>query len=106
MIPIKLTPEILARLDKIEDPELRKKHETAIRNARVLVSDLKIYNEDLVKAAFEKPLDKRRIMRFIGPLIKQSWQMYKQKIDPEILKESNYLKEALNEMLAGGEKVF
>ncbi len=83
-------------------PEEKTKHENAIRNARVIVSDIKLYHGELVK----KAVANNAIVKMIGPFIKDSWKIYKDRVPKEIVDSSNYFKEALNEFICDGKKVF
>ena len=74
----------------------------AKRLARVLVSDILCYNQDKRDQAL---LD-GNLMTVLGDEIKKSWELYKEKIGPELANSTNYFKEALNEILADGQKVF
>lgn len=83
-------------------PEEKTRHRSAIRNAKVVASDLKLYHGELV----EKAVANNAIVRLIGPFIKDSWRMYKQRVPSDIVKSTNYFKEALNEFVCGGKKIF
>jgi len=74
----------------------------AKRLARVLVSDILCYNQDKRDQAL---LD-GSLMTVLGDEIKKSWELYKEKVGPELANSTNYFKEALNEILADGQKVF
>jgi predicted Zn finger-like uncharacterized protein len=74
----------------------------AQRLARVLVSDILCYNQ----AKRDQALIDGNLMTVLGDEIKKSWELYKEKVGPEIAKSTNYFKEALNEILADGQKVF
>ena len=91
----------------VETPGKRKpaghsKEDRAKRLARVLVSDILIYNRD----KRDEALTEGTLMTVLGEDIKKSWELYKEKVGPEIAKSTNYFKEALNEILADGQKVF
>ncbi len=83
-------------------PEEKAGHLDAIRQAKVIVSDIKLYHGDLVA----KAVANNAIVKMIGPFIKDSWKIYKGRIDADVLESSNYFKEALNEFICGGKKVF
>lgn len=74
----------------------------ALRLARVLVSDILCYNRD----KRDQALIDGNLMAVLGDEIKKSWELYKEKVGPEIAKSTNYFKEALNEILADGQEVF
>ena len=46
------------------------------------------------------------LMAVLGDEIKKSWELYKEKVSPDLANSTNYFKEALNEILADGQKVF
>jgi len=85
-----------------EDPETRKKKERSKRLARVFVSDILVYNKD----KRDKGLENGDLMTVLGPEIKKAWEAYKEKIGPSAAGSSDYFREALNEILANGQKVF
>ena len=74
----------------------------AKRLALVLVSDILCYNQD----RRDQALIDGNLMAALGDEIKKSWELYKEKVGPEIAKSTNYFKDALNEILADGQKVF
>jgi predicted Zn finger-like uncharacterized protein len=74
----------------------------AKRLARVLVSDILCYNQE----KRDQALIDGNLMAVLGDEIKKSWELYKEKVGSEIAKSTNYFKEALNEILADGQKVF
>jgi predicted Zn finger-like uncharacterized protein len=80
----------------------RSQDDRARRLARVLVSDILCYNQDKRDQAL---LD-GDLMTVLGDEIKKSWELYKEKVGPELANSTNYFKEALNEILADGQKVF
>jgi len=85
-----------------EDPEARRSKERSKRLARVFVSDILVYNED----KRDKGLASGDLMTVLGPEIKKAWEAYKEKIGPSVVESNDYFREALNEILADGQKVF
>ena len=53
-----------------------------------------------------KALAEGKLMAVLGPEIKKSWETYKEKVNPKVADSTNYFKDALNEILADGKKVF
>jgi predicted Zn finger-like uncharacterized protein len=80
----------------------RSSEDRAKRLARVLVSDILWYNRD----KRDQALKDGTLMTTLGEEIKKSWELYKEKVGPETAHSTNYFKEALNEILANGQKVF
>lgn len=70
--------------------------------ARALVSDIMVYNKDLYDTA--KAED--NLLEALGTEIKKSWELYKVKVTPEVANSTDHFRNALNEILADGEKVF
>jgi len=70
--------------------------------ARALVSDILVYNREMRDAA----LAEGNLLESLGAEIKKSWELYKQKVTPEVANSTNHFRDALNEILADGEKVF
>jgi len=77
-------------------------HERARRLARVLVSDILVYNQ----ALRDQARSEGRLASALGPEIGKAWELYKSKVSPEVVANTTYFKDALNEILAGGEKIF
>ena len=42
----------------------------------------------------------------LGQEIKKSWELYKEKVTPEVANSTNHFRDALNEILADGENIF
>lgn len=85
-----------------ETPEQKKKRERTKRLARVYVSDILVYNQE----KRDQALSKGKLMTALGPEIKKAWEAYKEKVGPEIVESNDYFRNALNEILADGQKVF
>ena len=85
-----------------DDPEKKKKHRKAERLGRSLVKDIYLYHKDKV----EQGRRNGTLVQLLGEEIKKSWKFYKRQIDPEVLQEKNYFKDALNEIIAEGKEVF
>jgi len=78
------------------------KEDRAKRLARVLVSDILIYNRE----KRDESLANGTLMTVLGDEIKKSWELYKEKVGSDVAGSNNYFKEALNEILADGQEVF
>lgn len=85
-----------------EDPELRRRRDRSKRLARVFVSDILVYNKD----KRDKALASGDLMTVFGPEIKKAWEAYKDKVGSDLTESSQYFREALNEILADGRKIF
>jgi predicted Zn finger-like uncharacterized protein len=70
--------------------------------ARALVSDILVYNRELR----DKALAEGNLLEALGAEIKKSWELYKEKVTPEVANSTNHFRDALNEILAEGDKVF
>ncbi len=70
--------------------------------ARALVSDILVYNRDMRDTG----LAEGNLLEVLGGEIKKSWELYKEKVTPEVANSTTYFREALNEILADGESVF
>jgi predicted Zn finger-like uncharacterized protein len=95
-------PAAEAKSAPFESPELRKKRERAKRLARVFVSDILVYNRE----KRDQGLANGDLMAVLGSEIKKAWEAFKEKVGPELVESSDYFRDALNEILAGGQKVF
>jgi predicted Zn finger-like uncharacterized protein len=85
-----------------DDPEKLKKHKKAERLGRSLVKDIYLYHKDKV----DQGRRNGTLVQLLGEEIKKSWKFYKNQVEPEVLQERNYFKDALNEIIAEGKEVF
>jgi predicted Zn finger-like uncharacterized protein len=76
--------------------------EKSRRLARALVSDILVYNRD----ARDRALEQGNIVQSLGQEIKKSWELYKERVTPEMANSNNHFREALNEILADGQQIF
>jgi hypothetical protein len=82
------------------DPEARKKHEEAQRFARLLVSEIKLYNEAKVKQG-QKSRDLYDLLR---DDIERSRQLYRERVAESIRVTTNYFNDELVRILAEGDE--
>jgi hypothetical protein len=82
------------------DPETRKKHEEAQRFARLLVSEIKLYNEAKVKQG-QKSRDLYDLLR---DDIERSRQLYRERVAENIRVSTNYFNDELVRILAEGDE--
>lgn len=80
------------------DPKQKK----ARRLARALVSDILVYNRE----TRDRALADGTLVQALGQEIKKSWELYKEKVDPEFATDSNLFRDALNDILADGQRIF
>ena len=80
----------------------RAAHERARRLARALVSDILVYNQD----ERDRALHEGNLASALGAEVNRAWDLYKTKVDRQVLQGTSYFKDALNEILADGQKVF
>jgi predicted Zn finger-like uncharacterized protein len=83
-------------------PEERQKHERARRLARVLASDVAIYNRE----KRERGMQDGNIVAVLGYEIKKSWETYKERVGIDFANATPYFRDALNEIVAEGKKIF
>jgi hypothetical protein len=74
-------------------------HEEARRLARLLVSEIKLYNEEQV----EEGRRNRDIYERLKEDIDRSRQMYDERVDPKILRSTDYFYQELVRILASGD---
>ena len=74
-------------------------HEEARRLARLLVSEIKLYNEEQV----EEGRRNRDIYERLKEDIDRSRQMYEERVDPRILRSTDYFYQELVRILAAGD---
>ncbi|HEX7077826.1 MAG TPA: zinc-ribbon domain-containing protein [Candidatus Eisenbacteria bacterium] len=84
------------------EPEERKRHERARRLARVLASDIAIYNRE----KRDRGILEGNLVAVLGYEIKKSWDIYKERVGADFANGTPYFRDALNEIVAEGRKVF
>ena len=94
--------ETAVALEDPPSPTRRRGRDKARMLARALVSDIMVYNQ----TARDKALANGNLLEALGPEIKKSWELYKDKIGSEVANDTTHFRDALNEILAGGKKVF
>lgn len=82
--------------------EDKKWHERARRLAKVLASDLVLYNKEKV----EQGLHEGTLAKLLGNEIRRSWEYYCQQIPKHVVDSTNYFKEALNRIVGKGREIF
>ena len=80
----------------------RDPHEKASRLARVLVSDIITYNPE----RHQRALDAGTIKQDFDDEIKKSWGEYVDQVGRDLAESTEYFNQALNEILARGQKIF
>lgn len=74
----------------------------ARRLARALVSDMIVYQPD----KRQKALKDGNLKTAFEEEIKKSWEEYMQQVGEDLAKSTPFFTDALNEILAGGQKIF
>ena len=85
-----------------QDSAMPRDHQRARRLARVLVSDIMVYNQE----SRDKALAEGNLVSMLAGEVSKAWELYKSKVDAVVLEGSDYFKDALNEILADGRKVY
>ena len=80
------------------DSETRKKHEEAMRFARLLVSEIKLYNE----AKVQQGRSSNGIYNLMRDDIERSRQLYKERVPEPVRSQTNYFNDELIRILADG----
>lgn len=83
-------------------PEEKARHDKARRLARVLASDIAIYN----KEKRDRGLEEGNLVAVLGYEIKKSWEIYKERVGADFANATPYFRDALNDLLAEGKKIF
>ena len=81
------------------DSDTRKKHEEAMRFARLLVSEIKLYNE----AKVQQGRSNNGIYNLMRDDIERSRQLYKERVPEPIRSRTNYFNDELIRILADGD---
>lgn len=106
--PAAAAPAAAARVDSAvavaESPRnaRRPRRDKTEMLARALVSDIVVYNRE----ARDRALADGKLLEVLGPEIKKSWELYKEKVGAGTANSTSYFKDALNEILADGRKLF
>ncbi|HSF17990.1 MAG TPA: hypothetical protein VLK65_20800 [Vicinamibacteria bacterium] len=95
--PVAKAPEV--ELDSL-DSENRKKHEEAMRFARLLVSEIKLYNESKVREGRVT----RDLYNKLRDDIERSRQLYKERVSETIRAATNYFNDELVRILGDGDE--
>jgi hypothetical protein len=74
----------------------------ARRLARALVSDMIVYQPEKRQAALEQG----NLKEAFEEEIKKSWEEFSEQVGQEMAESTTFFTDALNEILAGGEKIF
>ncbi len=74
----------------------------ARRLARALISDLAVYYPDRRKEG----LAQGTLKQLFQEEIQKSWEEFTEQVGKELAESTTYFNDALNEILAGGQKVF
>ncbi len=85
-----------------EDPQQKRQRDKARRLARALVSDILVYNRE----KRDKALASGNLVQALAGEIKKSWEVYKERVTPEVANSTDHFREALNDILAEGQKIF
>lgn len=83
----------------VRTPEEQKRHDEAKRFARLLVSEIRLYNEQAVQEGKRT----KDIYRRLKEDVDRSREMYDQRVPPDIRSQSNYFQEELVRLLADGD---
>jgi len=94
---VPVTPAVPAM--PVRTPEEERKHEEARRFARLLVSEIRLYNEQAVQAGKLA----HDIYRRLKEDIDRSRDMYEQRVSAEVRAESNYFQDEMVRILADGD---
>ncbi|MCK9995313.1 MAG: zinc-ribbon domain-containing protein [Candidatus Krumholzibacteria bacterium] len=92
----------VAVMDRPAPSSSRRRRSKEEMLARALVSDIMVYNQDL----YDRAKAEGNLLEALGSEIKKSWELYKEKVTPEVANSTNHFRDALNEILADGDKLF
>ncbi|MEM8996847.1 MAG: hypothetical protein AAGF23_18825, partial [Acidobacteriota bacterium] len=94
------TPEPAAAAPRVDEGGDAALHEEARRLARLLVSEIKLYNEEII----EEGRRSGNIYERLKDDIDRSRQMYEERIDPRLADQEDYFYQELVQRLAGGDE--
>jgi len=81
-----------------DEPQEEDSASKARRLARVLASDMVVYNRELV----EKARRDGSLLEVMGAEVERSWQLWKSRFPVESVERMDIFREALDDVLAGG----
>ena len=93
------SPEATTASYRQQTEESSALHEEARRLARLLVSEIKLYNEEQI----EEGRRQRDIYPRLQDDIDRSRQMYEERVDPDVLRSTDYFYQELVRILAAGD---
>lgn len=96
------TETATAVMDKPKETTGRRRKSKEEMLARALVSDIMVYNRELYDTAKAE----NNLLEALGAEIKKSWELYKEKVGEDVANGSDHFRDALNDILADGEKIF
>lgn len=96
-VPVGGTPSRVVNPFLVQDPQVK-----ARRLARALISDMISYHP----AKRAQGLKDGTLKEIFAEEIKKSYEEYTMQVGEEMAKSTNHFQEALNEILAGGQKIF
>ena len=77
-------------------PVLSTEHEKAKRLARIVVSDIALYNQDLIKEGVQKG----NFYELLKRDIEEAYKLFKERVPAEVRDSHDYLKEAFEQLIA------
>ncbi len=83
-------------------PNVQKNHKSSIKLARQLAKDILLYHKEDV----ERGLGSGNLKTALKDEVEKSFKFYQQRVEPEILQNSNYFTEALNKIIAKEQAIF
>ena len=98
--PVVVPPPPPPPAPPVRTPEEERRHEEAKRFARLLVSEIRLYNEQAVQAGKTG----RDIYQRLKEDIDRSREMYEQRVPAEVRAQSNYFFDELVRILADGDQ--
>jgi len=98
----KPSPVVPSGTVPLQDSGMTGQLQRARRLARVLVSDIVVYNQEVR----DKEIADGNLVTVPAGEVNKAWELYKNKVEAGILEESDFFKDALNEILADGRKVY
>lgn len=99
--PVSASATATAELPPVRQTRRTRRDKTEML-ARALVSDILVYNQE----ARDQALAAGNLLETLGPEIKKSWELYKEKVGAETATSTTYFKDALNDILADGQAIF
>ncbi len=94
--PVENTPPFSLSQEQPQAPESSPLHDAAQRLARIIISDIALYNQKNV----EEGLRQGNFTEALKSELEEGKKLYRERVSPEILNSTNYFETAVQEFIS------